>query len=103
MQNLPFLGTPVYLNGRDYYIPSLSYKALRANYALLTEDTSDLEGDKMFEYFEKRIPVIGLAIRRNYPEVTDEDLDNWLDLTTLPLAIQAVASRSGVKALPAGE
>jgi hypothetical protein len=103
---LNFLGVPVYLNGRNYYIPSLAYPDFKANYALLTAPAGNLEGDALFAFMDARIPVIGLAVRRNYSEVTDEQLAAWLDMATLPLAIQAVAAASGIKPVsqtPEGE
>jgi hypothetical protein len=101
---LNFVGVPVYLNGRNYYVPSLAYPDFKANYALLTTaPPNEMSGDEMFAYFEARIPVIGMAVRRNYPEVTDEQLTGWLDMNTLLPAIQAVAASSGIKPVSEGE
>jgi hypothetical protein len=101
MQKLKYLGVPVYMNGQNYYVPSLSTKDFRLNYELLTtplaENASPVDG------FERILPVIGLAVRRNYPEVTDENLADWLDLTTFPAMIQAVQGASGVVPVPEGE
>ena len=91
---LNFPGVPVYMNGRKYYIPSLSTRDFTTNYDMLT--VGEAEGEKPTVGFERFIPIIGLAVRRNYPDVTDAMLDDWLDLYTFPLAIKAVQSASGM-------
>lgn len=100
---LNFLGVPIYMNGQNYFVPSLSYQDFKANYALLIAAPPQETGPEMMEFFDARIPVIGMAIRRNYPEVTDDELRGWLDMTTLPLAIQAVGAASGIKPVAEGE
>ena len=98
---LNFLGVPVYLNGRNYYVPSLSTLDFRANYDVLT--AAPAEGASPLESFDRLIPIIGLATRRNYPEVTDADLAGWLDLTTFKLAVRAVQGASGLEPVAEGE
>jgi hypothetical protein len=92
---LNYLGVPVWMNGRNLYIPSLSYVDFKQHYEFLTS-TPDLAGPKLFEYFDTLVPIIGAAVRRNYSEITDQDLTGWLDMTTLPLAVKAVQSASGI-------
>lgn len=99
---LNFLGVPVFLNGQNYYIPSLAYGDLEANYDVLISG-ADSQGHEGFEYVKKVIPIIGLAVRRNYPDVTDEQLLGWLDATTLPLAIKALQNASGLTPVSEGE
>lgn len=102
MQKLKYLGVPVYMNGQNYYVPSLSYRDFKVNYEFLTS-TPDLDGPKMFDYFDSLVPVVGMALRRNYSDVTDEQLAEWLDMTTLPLAVKAVQSASGIVPVSEGE
>jgi hypothetical protein len=98
---LKYLGVPVYLNGQNYYIPSLSTKDFKAHYADLSAEVKEGEGPT--EAFDRFIPVIGLAIRRNYPDVTDEQLGDWLDLHTFRLAIKAAQAASGLTPVAVGE
>jgi hypothetical protein len=98
---LKYLGVPVYMNGQNYYIPSLSTRDFRQHYDTLSAPPA--EGATALSTFDTFIPVIGAAIRRNYPEVTDEQLGEWLDLTTFPLAIKAVQSASGLQPVSEGE
>ncbi len=99
---LKYLGVPVYLNGQNFYIPSLSYVDFKANHDFLVS-APDADGANLFEYFDKLVPIIGHAVRRNYPDVTDEDLSVWLDMTTLPMAAKAVQSASGITPVAEGE
>jgi hypothetical protein len=101
MAQLKYLGVPVYLNGQNYYIPSLSTRDFKTHYAELSASTKEGEGPT--EAFDRFIPVIGLAIRRNYPDVTDELLAEWLDLHTFRLAIQAAQAASGLTPVAVGE
>ncbi|HVJ09265.1 MAG TPA: hypothetical protein VM554_12865 [Acidisarcina sp.] len=98
---LKYLGVPVYMNGQNYYIPSLSTRDFRAQYATLTR--ADEQPQDALATFDAYIPIIGLAVRRNYPEVTDEQLAEWLDLHTFQLAIRAVQSASGMAPVSEGE
>jgi hypothetical protein len=100
-KKLKYLGVPVFLNGQNYYIPSLSTRDFRANYDLLTKPAP--EGATIIETFDRLIPVILLAVNRNYPDVTLENLNDWLDLTTFKLAMEAVQGASGLRPVAEGE
>jgi hypothetical protein len=102
-QKLKYLGAPVFMNGQNYYIPSLSTRDFRANYELLTQAEKEDAPKDALSTFDAYIPIVGLAIRRNYPEVTDEQLEEWLDLTTFSLAIKAVQAASGATPVSEGE
>lgn len=100
MQQLKYLGVPVWMNSQNYYIPSLSTRDFRAFYGQLTaeQDPKDVLGS-----FDKYIPIIGAAVRRNYPEVTDEQLAEWLDLHTIRMAIKIITDNHGLVPVSAGE
>lgn len=100
MSQLKFLGVPVYMNGQNYYVPSLSTKDFVANEQALLEVK---DGETAAQQFERFLPIIGLAVRRNYPDVTDDNLAEWLDLHTFKLAIKAAQDASGVVPVSAGE
>lgn len=101
---LNFVGVPVYMNGQNYYIPSLSTRDFRAKYDVLTQAQSDAESSRSaLDTFDTYIPIIGVAIRRNYPDVTDEQLEEWLDLHTFRIAIKAVQDASGMTPVSEGE
>lgn len=101
MQKLNFLGVPVYMNGKNFYVPSLCTRDFRANYALLSAPPA--QDATPMESFDRYIPVILLAVKRNYPEVTQDNLEEWLDLHTFKLAIAAVQAASGMTPVSEGE
>lgn len=107
MVRLNFPGIPVYMNGRNYCIPSLSTRQYRDFQSILEDPPAPAEGEKAAAYLvrvaEAFIPVIGTAIRRNYPEVTNDDLADWLDGTTLMEAWKATQGASGMKPVTEGE
>ncbi len=100
-QKLKYLGVPVYMNGQNYYIPSLSTRDFREHYdAMVSPAAEDARPEANFDRY---LPIIGLAIRRNYPDVTDAMLADWLDLHTFGLAVRAVQNASGLQPVPEGE
>lgn len=101
MAKLKYLGVPVFMNGQNYYVPSLSTRDFRANYDALTSPLP--EGASPVESFNRYIPIILLAVTRNYPDVTQENLEEWLDLHTFRLAIKAVQDASGTTPVSEGE
>lgn len=100
---LNYLGVPVWINGRNYYMPSLSYQDFKANCEFLSAVPELKTGAQMVEYFDKVIPIVGLAMRRNYPDFADAELAAQLDLTTLNIAVAAVQNASGMKPVSEGE
>ena len=101
MQKLRFPGVPVFLNGQNYYIPSLSLRDFRANYELLSKGMP--EGATAAEVQERYNPIILLAVQRNYPDVTLEQLGDWLDLYTFNEALKAMQNASGTVPVTEGE
>lgn len=101
MQKLKYLGVPIFMNGRNYYIPSLSTKDFRAHYEDLTTPVPEEAGQ--FASFDRFLPIILLAVNRNYPEITEEQLADWFDLHTFKLAMQAVQAASGIEPVSEGE
>lgn len=106
-EKLKFPGIPVYMNGRNYYIPSLSLKQFEENQQVLETGGSKLENESDIQFVVRSrsatVPVIGLAIRRNYPEITDENLVDWLDARSHVLAWQATQNASGMEPVSEGE
>lgn len=103
MQAVKFKGVPLFMNGQEYLVPSLSLRQFEENYAALTDPIDKVEGRALFGHFEKYIPIIGLAVRRNYPDVTDQDLYDWLDVNTFPAMFLAVQGASGLTVSAPGE
>jgi hypothetical protein len=109
MQSVNFKGTPFFMNGKEYIIPSLSLKQVETNYDKLASAATALEASSddatktVVDTFKTYIPIIAQAIQRNYPEVTEENLWDWLDLGNFSEILVIVQSRSGFKATTTGE
>ena len=104
-----FSGAPFFMNGKEYLIPSLSLKQVQDNYdtlstaaKALSEDTEDA-AKTVVDTFRTYVPIIALAIQRNYPEVTEANLWEWLDVGNFADALTIVQSRSGFKGAKTGE
>lgn len=97
MEQVRFKGVPFFLNGREYIVPSLSLRQVQENDELLaqvhTVDISDREGVK--KLMKLYIPIVGMALRRNYPDVKNEELADWLDLSNFSEAVKIVQNASG--------
>ena len=106
-EKLNFPGVPVYMNGRNYFIPSLSVRQYRENASSLESALEAREGETAAAFVSRvaaaTIPVIGIALRRNYPDVTDDQLDDWLDSATLIQAWKATQNASGMTPVTEGE
>jgi hypothetical protein len=103
---LKFRGVPVFFDGQDWIVPSLSVRQFRENLDLLStvvERTSAGDPKQIVAMMNDLVPVIGLAIRRNYPEITDDHLFDVLDISTFTQAIRAVQGASGMKEAQPGE
>jgi hypothetical protein len=103
MSRLRFKGVVIYMNGGDYLVPSLSLEQFERHHALLTEPVEPAEGAALFAQYRKYIPVMALALQRNYPEVTEADLFGWLDLHTFRETFLAVQAASGLEVVAPGE
>lgn len=100
-QKLKFLGVPVYMNGQNYYVPSLGWSDYRANYEVLSAPPA--EGERMSDFIEKRIPILLLAMQRNYPDVTAAEFDTWVDLLSFGKLADAAAGVTASEAVSEGE
>ena len=92
-------GTAVTIGGRKLIIPSLSVKQFQAAYEDLRAPVTDEDAGTIARRFETFIPIIGIALRRNYPDITDEWLWDEFDLFSFPLALRAVQAAAGLEAV----
>jgi hypothetical protein len=101
MADLPkYEGVPIYMGGKEYVVPPLSIKYIRNNRDKLKEmrtlavnlDVLTPEGDA---FFSASLELIHAAIVRNYPEVTRDELEEMIDLGTMPQITLAIMHASG--------
>lgn len=85
-------GVTVRLGRRDFVVPPLNLRAVRKIEPLLPA----LEGKSTeLSFIDAAVEVLHLAIVRNYPEITKEEIEEVVDLGNLPGLISAVMAVSG--------
>jgi hypothetical protein len=102
MANEKFPGVPLVLNGERYLIPSLSLRQVQDHYDVLTAPIEITE-ENLGKHFTAYVPMIGLAIRRNYPEIKDEELFDWLGVSNFYKTLAIVKGTSGLQEIEPGE
>lgn len=85
-------GVTIRLGRRDFVVPPLNLRAVRKVEKLLPV----LEGRPgEVSFLDAAVEVLHLAILRNYPEVTRDEVEDMVDLGNLPRLIEAVMNVSG--------
>ena len=95
MASTNFPGTPFLLNGTEFTIPSLSLRQFQDNYTALTAEVSPDE--KLPAQITRLLPVILLAVNRNYPEITLDNLLDWVDVGTFRNLFLVVQGAQGLR------
>jgi len=91
-----FEGIPVKLGGVEYVIPSLSTKEARRLWPdILAMDGATME--TIPEKQQKMLAVIHAAMRRNYPNLSLEDLDDLVDMRNIRVLVNAAVGASGLE------
>jgi len=94
-----FEGITVKLGGTEYVVPPLTIKQLRnGGLEKIRESDKFLTEGQSFESFMPRVEVIGMAIRRNHPEMTNDKLEDLIDLKNINPIWLAVLGISGLGA-----
>ena len=92
--NIP--GVKLNLGGRDYIVPPLNFKSLKTIRPKLKELTAATGMIPDEGQLETVIDVVQLALQRNYPSITREELEDAVDLDNLKEIIQAIMGISGL-------
>lgn len=95
-------GVPVEIAGEEWIIPALSIRHFREFHKKLF-DPHAVTVENLPDTISERLPIVLLAIQRNYPEVTHDELLDLLDLPTFLAVVQAIAEASGLRPAPPGE
>lgn len=98
-----YRGVAIYFDGQERIVPPLSVRQFRDHLELLTEPVGEVSPTNAVDRMTKFIPVIGMALRRNYPDLSDDYLLDALDLKTFVEALLAVQTASGMKVGKPGE
>ena len=90
-----FEGTPIKFGRRTIIIPPLNLKRLKK---LLPEIQKLQAGTPMTNEDEERIvKVVHSAIQRNYPEMTEEEVEEIVDLGNSMTVVKAIMGISGLQ------
>lgn len=98
-----YRGIAVVLGTREYIVPSLSVRQYREHRELLSKPIEAKTDSEVLDVFDRYLPLIGVALRRNYPELSDDDLLDLLDLGNFREVLAAISGASGLQAVKAGE
>lgn len=96
-----FAGEIVDLGGTDYTVPPLSLGQVRELAPLIEKLDSETKGIPQAEQIDAMIKVMHAALSRNYPDFTEKDLLDVIDLANMTEMIKATMRTSGLK--PRGE
>jgi len=95
-------GIPVELGDRTLIVPPLALGALEQLQERIATFTGDIRSK---EQIATVLDAAHAALKRNYPEVTREDVAEWVDVGNMAEVFEAVMDISGMKrkALEAGQ
>ena len=86
-------GTKINLGGREFIAPPLPLKVFRVHpewFAMLAK----IDGLPTPESVEVMTKIVLAALNRNYPELTEDDLGDLLDIVNLPKIMQIVMGQT---------
>jgi hypothetical protein len=102
-------GVKIVLGESEYIVPPLSLGQLRRfkDEFKKVDDArkaaTSLGDDQFFAVLDGSMPIILAALQRNYPSLTQEVLDNVIDIGNFQDVMQAVMAASGLKRVAPGE
>lgn len=91
-------GITINLGGKDYIIPPLNFKALKNIQADIEGLSKKDEGAFVSsEKIKNIINIIYFAMLRNYPEITKEEIEDFVDVKNSKVIIETILEASGYK------
>lgn len=104
-----FEGIALKVGDREFVVPPLNWRRIRKLMPVLeriSEAGPALGFSITAEMLDDCLTVIYEAVSRNYPEITQDELEDLVDLVNAPKLILAVMGQSGLlqgEAAPGGE
>jgi len=93
-------GVSISLGGRDFTVPALNFKGIRAreeDIDRISKPASDESEAFGADRMGAVCRIVHTALVRNYPDVTLEQVEDWVDLNNVTYVIDAVLGQSGLK------
>lgn len=90
-------GDWVTLGGKQYYMPALNLRAMKEHAAKLDALQRGRAFDEPVtdEYIENVCTVVHAALKRNYPDISEEEVLDGVDMRNLGTLVIAVMGISG--------
>ncbi len=90
-------GTKIDIGGTEYLIPPINFKAIKKHRAFFSRALrGEINATQAgIEDLEAMFDIVYLAIRRNYPDFSEDALAEALDFAQLPQVFEAVLRIAG--------
>lgn len=95
MPKVKYAGIPI----NDLIVPALSVGQAEDFSALLSA-AAPTEGELRVDHAKRMLPLIAAAVRRNYPEMSDSDIAEAIDFSTINVALRAALGMNDADAPP---
>ena len=92
-------GIKIILAGAEYTVPPINLRL----YFELDEEISKLQNPEettLKDYMRAAVVVLLAVMRRNYPDMTAEKLEEDIDFAALPVVVKAIFGQSGFESRP---
>ena len=91
-------GVKVMMGGKEWTVPALNFKQVRSLEPKLAAST-----EPGFDTLGFTVEVVQMALSRNYPELTVDEVEEMIDLRNAPELFRVVMGQSGIVEASPGE
>jgi len=99
VDSVPFEGVPMTIGGRDFMVPALSLKQVRALRQEIESLTAIPPGGAITDkQIETTVSLVHAALSRNYPALTLDQVFEMIDLRNMGSFINAITGATLVAA-----
>ncbi|TXH41839.1 MAG: hypothetical protein E6Q97_36750 [Desulfurellales bacterium] len=88
-------GVEINLGGHPFVVPPLNFKQLKQLRPLI-QTLGDIKATSDEAKIQTFVTICGAALRRNYANLTDDDLEELIDLNNVGHVVLAVLNSSGL-------
>ena len=97
-----FEGVAIVLAGTEYTVPALGIRDVKRLLPMVQRMKLE-DGAPKEEFLDDACALIVVALRRNYPDMTDDEIIDLLDVTNLKPVLAAVLQASGFVVVPVAD
>lgn len=91
-----FEGVTLRIGRGDYVVPALTVRQLKQFRPVLAGMARFQVADPSDEDLDQVLKMVHAAMSRNYPDLTFEQLQDMVDLRSLPGIVKAIAGQTGL-------